>query len=58
MAESEQERRRDEAEEAEERWDEGVDGISILYIAGGIPAMVAFTVLLFTLVRLFPSIPA
>jgi hypothetical protein len=35
-----------------------VDRIAILYILGGIPAIVAFAVVLFTLVRFFPSIPA
>jgi hypothetical protein len=36
----------------------GVDKIAILFILGGIPAIVAFAVILFTLVHLFPSIPA
>ena len=36
----------------------GVDKIAILYILGGIPAIVAFAVIVFTLVRCFPSIPA
>jgi hypothetical protein len=36
----------------------GVDKITILYILGGIPVIVAFAVILFTLVRFFPSIPA
>jgi hypothetical protein len=36
----------------------GVDGIALLFILGGIPAIVAFVVILFTLVRFFPSIPA
>lgn len=36
----------------------GADGIAILYILGGIPAIVAFIVVLFLLVNLFPSIPA
>jgi ABC-type anion transport system duplicated permease subunit len=35
-----------------------VDWIAVLYILGGIPVIVAFAVTLFTLVRLFPSIPA
>jgi len=35
-----------------------VDAVAILYILGGIPAIVAYVVILFTLVRLFPSIPA
>jgi hypothetical protein len=35
-----------------------VDAVTILYILGGIPAIVAYVVILFTLVRLFPSIPA
>ena len=37
---------------------EGVDKVVILYILGGIPAILAFAVILFTLVRFFPSIPA
>jgi len=36
----------------------GVDLVTVLYIVGGIPAIVAFVVLLFTLVNLVPSIPA
>ena len=36
----------------------GVDRVAILYILGGIPAILAFVVILFTLVRFFPSIPA
>ncbi len=36
----------------------GVDKIAILYILGGIPAIVGFIVILFLLVNLFPSIPA
>jgi hypothetical protein len=36
----------------------GVDRIAILYILGGIPAIVVFIVGLFLLVNLFPSIPA
>jgi hypothetical protein len=35
-----------------------VDRVAVLYILGGIPAIVAFVVILFTLVNLFPSIPA
>ena len=34
-----------------------VDAVALLYILGGIPAIVAYVVILFTLVRLFPSIP-
>jgi len=34
-----------------------VDGVTILYILGGIPAIVAYVVILFTLVHFFPSIP-
>jgi hypothetical protein len=34
-----------------------VDVVTLLYIVGGIPAIVAYVVILFTLVRLFPSIP-
>ena len=36
----------------------GVDKVAILYIVGGIPAIVGFIVILFLLVNLFPSIPA
>ncbi len=35
-----------------------VDAIAILYILGGIPAIVAFVVILFALVKRFPNIPA
>lgn len=35
-----------------------VDAVSILYILGGIPTIVAVIVGLFLLVNLFPSIPA
>jgi hypothetical protein len=35
-----------------------VDAVAILYILGGIPAIVAFVVILFALVRAFPTIPA
>jgi len=35
-----------------------VDKVVLLYILGGIPAIVAFAVILFTLVHFFPSIPA
>ncbi|MCP3986730.1 MAG: hypothetical protein GY723_20285 [bacterium] len=35
-----------------------VDLVSVLYIVGGVPAIVGFIVLLFTLVNYFPSIPA
>jgi hypothetical protein len=38
--------------------DKKVDRVAILYILGGIPAIVAFAIILFTLVHLFPSIPA
>jgi hypothetical protein len=34
-----------------------VDAVTILYILGGIPAIVAYVVILFTLVRIFPGIP-
>jgi hypothetical protein len=34
-----------------------VDAVTVLYILGGIPAIVAYVVILFTLVRIFPSIP-
>ena len=36
----------------------GADAVAILYILGGIPAIVAFIVILFTIVQLFPSVPA
>jgi hypothetical protein len=42
----------------DERRKGGVDKVAILYILGGIPVIVAFAVVLFTLVRFFPSIPA
>lgn len=59
MSEHDADRRKDDGtEETEESGDGGVDAVSILYIVGGIPAMVAFFVVLFTLVRFFPSIPA
>jgi hypothetical protein len=45
------------AEEPEEP-ENNVDGVAILYILGGIPAIVGFIVILFLLVNLFPSIPA
>ena len=34
-----------------------VDAVALLYILGGIPAIVAYVVILFTLVRIFPGIP-
>ena len=34
-----------------------VDAAALLYILGGIPAIVAYVVILFTLVRFFPGIP-
>jgi len=40
------------------RGGKGVDKVALLYILGGIPAIIAFAVILFTLVRFFPSIPA
>jgi hypothetical protein len=36
----------------------GMDRVALLYILGGIPTIVGFIVILFLLVRLFPSIPA
>ncbi len=42
----------------EDREKRGVDKVTVLFILGGIPAIVAFAVVLFTLVRFFPSIPA
>jgi hypothetical protein len=44
--------------EPEEQGEGGFDRVALLYILGGIPAIVAFIVILFTLVRYFPSIPA
>ena len=35
-----------------------VDLVSVLFIVGGVPAIVGFVVLLFTLVNLVPRIPA
>lgn len=35
-----------------------VDAVTILYILGGIPAIVAYVVILFSLVNAFPGIPA
>lgn len=35
-----------------------VDTVAVLYILGGIPAMAAFFVVLFALVRMFNDIPA
>jgi uncharacterized membrane protein len=35
-----------------------VDAVTILYILGGIPAIVAYVAILFALVNLFPSVPA
>lgn len=43
--------------ESEDETSGGADLVSLLYIAGGIPAMVGFFVLLFILVHLF-DIPA
>ncbi len=35
-----------------------VDLTTVLYIVGGVPAIVGFIVILFVLVNLFPEIPA
>ncbi len=35
-----------------------VDLTTVLYIVGGVPAIVAFIVILFALVNIFPEIPA
>lgn len=35
-----------------------VDLVTVLYILGGIPAIVAYVVILFSLVNAFPQIPA
>ena len=35
-----------------------VDAVTILYILGGIPAIVGFVVILFSLVNVFNNIPA
>jgi len=45
-------------DDRQNRQRKAVDKIAILYILGGIPVIVAFAVILFTLVRFFPSIPA
>jgi hypothetical protein len=51
--------RRREVEMSEQQGPRGrVDAVAILYILGGIPAIVAFVVLLFTLVNLGVPIPA
>ena len=43
----------------EEREAKGkVDLVTVLFIVGGVPAIVGFVVILFTLVNLFPEIPA
>lgn len=34
-----------------------VDTVAVLYILGGIPAIVAYIVILFGLVTIFPSVP-
>ncbi|MEN8159115.1 MAG: hypothetical protein ABFS41_03475 [Myxococcota bacterium] len=34
-----------------------VDAVTVLYILGGIPAIVAYIVILFTIVNRFPSVP-
>ena len=44
--------------DSEEREPKGVDLVTVLYIVGGIPAIVGFVVVLFALVNLFPGIPA
>ncbi len=44
--------------EEEEEQHGKVDLISILYIVGGIPAIVLFLWILFGLVRIFPDLPA
>jgi uncharacterized membrane protein len=44
--------------QADEKPKGKVDAVTILYILGGIPAIVAYVVILFALVNLFPSIPA
>jgi uncharacterized membrane protein len=47
-----------EAKQVEEESKGRVDTVAVLYILGGIPAIVAFVVILFTLTNLFPNIPA
>ena len=42
----------------EEPQPKGVDLVTVLYILGGIPAIVGFVLILFFLVNLFPGIPA
>ena len=47
------------SEPSEQQGSKGkVDAVAILYIVGGIPAIVAFVVILFTLVRLGAPLPA
>lgn len=44
--------------ESSEEKREGIDWVVVLYILGGIPAIAGFLILLFTLVNIFPKIPA
>ena len=43
---------------SDEHKPKGVDRVTIAYILGGIPAIVAFVVILFALVQLNQNIPA
>ena len=52
------ERSGESSEGGDENREGGADAVAVLYILGGIPAIVAFCVILFTLVRFFPKIPA
>ena len=47
-----------EPEESQEPSERGFDLVTVLYILGGIPTIVAIIVILFTLVNLAPGIPA
>lgn len=42
----------------EEPRPKGTDLVTVLYVLGGIPAIVGFVLVLFFLVNLFPGIPA
>ena len=44
--------------ESEDPQPKGVDAVTVLYILGGIPAIVGFVVVLFALVSWMPGIPA
>ncbi|MDJ0785797.1 MAG: hypothetical protein QNK05_03250 [Myxococcota bacterium] len=48
----------DPENEPQEEPEIGADATAIIYILGGIPAIVAFIVVLFVLTNIFPNIPA